>query len=348
VDHNRSRIQREEAPAPWLRRGIWLLFILLALSIGYILYLLGPTGTTAIVRITPGETAFQVGTELQRVGLVRSGKLFAIYLRASRLDRKLRPGVYQLTGNGSRALARALTGGVEPLRIQVTFPEGWQARQMAARLSQVGLDGAGFLELALHPPPNLKPPYDTGPNLEGFLFPATYRFSLIASPQTIIEAMLHRFAQELTPKVVDELKQSHLSIEAWVILASLVQDEAANTQQMPYIAGVFLNRLARGQPLQSDPTVAYALGKPLDQLSWKAGDYQVRSPYNTYLHPGLPPGAIDNPGQAALFAVLHPIRHDPKGKPYLYFFNGTQGRLFLSTTYQGQLRKLRAQGIPIH
>lgn len=108
---------------------------------------------------------------------------------------------------------------------------------------------------------------------------------------------------------------------------------------MPYIAGVFLNRLERGMPLQADPTVAYALGKRLPELSRPDGDFAVDSPYNTYRYAGLPPGPIGNPGRAALLAVLNPVRFDEKGRPYLYFFHA-QGRLYLNVDFAGHLRDL--------
>ena len=108
---------------------------------------------------------------------------------------------------------------------------------------------------------------------------------------------------------------------------------------MPYIAWVFLNRLERGMPLQADPTVAYALGKRLPELSREAGDFQVDSTYNTYRYGGLPTGPIANPGRKALLAVLNPVRQDERGRPYLYFFHA-QGRLYLNVDFAGHLRDL--------
>jgi len=116
-----------------------------------------------------------------------------------------------------------------------------------------------------------------------------------------------------------------------------VQAEAANSSEKPVIAGVFLNRLEIGMPLQADPTVAYGLGKRLPELDRSAGDFEKDTPYNTYTRRGLPPGAIGNPGSEALRAVLNPVRTNEKGQKYLYFLHA-QGRLFLNVDFQGHLR----------
>jgi len=191
----------------------------------------------------------------------------------------------------------------------------------------------------MHPPEDLKPPYDEGPTLEGYLFPDTYEIPVDARPEEIIRLMLRRFDRELTPDREARLSVLGLSVHAWVTLASLVQAEAGSEEEMPWIAGVFLNRLEIGMPLQSDPTVAYALGKDLPELDRAAGDFKTDSPYNTYRNKGLPPGPINNPGAAALAAVLNAKRLSPNGKPYLYFFHA-RGKLYLNETFAGHLRDL--------
>jgi UPF0755 protein len=327
-----------EGPRPWLWRGVVLLFLTFAGLLAYVLWLLGPTGKEATVRIPRGATGAEVARALEGAGLLRSGYLFSAYLRFSGRAKRLVPGVYRLKGEGAFRLARALTGGEEPLRVSLTFPEGLRAVDYGRRLSQAGLDGEGFLRL-VEDPEGLKPPYVEGRTLEGYLFPATYTFDLLATPEEVVRAMLRRFEAELTPPVRQLLQARGLSVHAWVTLASIVQVEAGSEAEMPLIAGVFLNRLERGMPLQADPTVAYALGKSLPELSRPAGDFAVDSPYNTYRYAGLPPGPIGNPGRAALLAVLNPVRLDEKGRPYLYFFHA-QGRIFLNPDFEGHLKDL--------
>ncbi|MGC8904776.1 endolytic transglycosylase MltG [Thermus sp.] len=327
-----------EGSRKWLRRGVVALFLTFLLLLLYALWLLGPTGKEAVVRIPRGVTGMEVARILEEAGLLRSSYLFSAYLRFSGRAKRLVPGVYRLRGEGAFRLARALTGGERPLSVALTFPEGERAVDYARRLSGAGLDGEGFLRLVENPGA-LKPPYVEGRTLEGYLFPATYTFDLLATPEEVVRAMLRRFQAELTPAVQRLLEERKLSVHAWVTLASIVEKEAGSAEEMPYIAGVFLNRLERGMPLQADPTVAYALGKRLPELSRPGGDFQVDSPYNTYRYPGLPPGPIGNPGRAALLAVLNPVRQDERGRPYLYFFHA-RGKLFLNAEFEAHLRDL--------
>ncbi|MCS7057579.1 MAG: endolytic transglycosylase MltG [Meiothermus sp.] len=335
---NNGALQERKIPNRWILRGVLVMFLLLAGLMGHLLYLMGPTGAAAEVRIPRGSGAQAVGRLLEQAGLVRSGYLFALYLRFSGLDKALKPGFYRLEGRGIRAIALALTDPSRPLRVRITFPEGWRASEMAQRLSEHNLDGARFLELVNQPTPELRPPEAEGPTLEGYLFPATYEFPMDATPEEIIRTMTRRMAQEFTPEALERLHSLGLrSVHAWVTLASIVQAEAANPSEKPFIAGVFLNRLELGMPLQADPTVAYGLGKRLPELDRNAGDFSKDTPYNTYTRRGLPPGPIGNPGAEALRAVLNPIRTNEKGQRYLYFLHA-QGRLFLNVDFEGHLR----------
>ncbi len=325
-------------PNRWVLRGVLGMFLLLAAMLGYILYLMGPTGAKAEVRIAKGSGAAAVGRLLEEAGLVRSGSLFALYLRFSGQDKKLRPGYYRLEGKGLRAVALALTDESRPLTVRITFPEGWRAVEMAQRLSENSLDGPGFLKLVQDPPAELRPAEARGPTLEGYLFPATYEFPLDASAEDILRTMTRRMAQEFTPEAKGRLQALGLAdVHEWVTLASIVQAEAANAAEKPLIAGVFLNRLELGMPLQADPTVAYGLGKRLNELDRRAGDFEQDTPYNSYTRPGLPPGPIGNPGAEALRAVLNPQRTNERGQKYLYFLHA-QGRLFLNVDFQSHLR----------
>lgn len=333
----------EKKPARARRRWPWLVLpavlVVLAVVAGWVAWLLGPTGGSAIVEIPAGAGAQAVGRILEENGLVRSGRAFALYARWRGLAGKLQSGYYKLRGEGAARLLRDLTGAGEQVMVRLVFPEGWRAVDYAARLNEAGFDGDGFLDLVNHPPAEWTPSYVAGPTLEGYLFPDTYDLPKGADPAVIITVMLRRFDREVTPQRVEAAKELNLTIHGWVTLASIVQAEAGNAAEMPRIAGVFLNRLDAGMPLQSDPTVAYALGKKLPELDRYAGDFKVDSPYNTYLHPGLPPGPICNPGEEALAAVLEPERYDENGLPYFYFFHAG-GRLYLSPTFNEHLRKL--------
>jgi len=333
-------------PPPAKRRGA--LFYLLGAAVGVfgvllvaalsLWYLVAPTGEVAVVRIPKGAGAAQIGRVLEEEGIVRSGRVFALLARVLGAERELRSGVFRLKGEGTLAVIEELKRA-EPVATRLTFPEGWRAKDYAKRLSAAGFDGEGFLRLVENPPPGLKPPYVLGPTLEGYLFPDTYEIPVEAGPEEIVRIMIRRFERELDEERLAELSVLGLSVHAWVTLASIVQAEAGSEEEMPWIAGVFLNRLEVGMPLQADPTVAYALGKDLPELNRYAGDFEVDSPYNTYRAKGLPPGPINNPGRAALLAVLHARRLSPEGKPYLFFFH-SRGELYLNETFEGHLRDL--------
>ncbi len=329
--------RRQRRGFPWALGFLFLAAFLASLAGGF-WYLAAPTGRTAIVRVPEGAGAAAIGALLEHEGIVRSGWVFALLARATGAEKKLKSGVFRLEGRGTLAVLKELEAP-RPLTVRLTFPEGWRAVDYARRLREAGFDGEGFLALAERPPEALKPPYDEGPTLEGYLFPDTYEIPLGTGPEAIVRLMLRRFAKELTPEREARLSVLGLSVHAWVTLASIVQAEAGSEEEMPWIAGVFLNRLEIGMPLQSDPTVAYALGKDLPELDRRAGDFEADSPYNTYRYPGLPPGPINNPGSAALASVLNARRLSPKGKPYLYFFHA-RGKLYLNETFAGHLRDL--------
>lgn len=329
--------EASERSTPWILRGVLIMFLVLGALLGYVLFLLGPTGKSAQVYIPRGAKAGEAGRILEKAGLVRSASLFSLYLRFSDRDKNLKPGYYRLQGTGLRAVAVQLTEKAQPLTAKITFPEGWRAAQMAARLTENSFDGARFLELVNNPPPDLRPAEARGPTLEGFLFPATYEFGLDASPEEILTAMTRRMSEEFTPQAKETLSKLKLSVQDWITLASIVQAEAANAAEKPAIAGIFLNRLEADMPLQADPTVAYGLNKRLPELDRSAGDFEKDTPYNSYTRRGLPPGAIGNPGADSLSAVLNARRTNDKGQRYLYFLHA-QGRLFLNVDFQGHLR----------
>lgn len=344
TEESRATSERPPAETPgrggslWILRGVLAMFVLLGGLVGYGLYLAGPTGVTAEVRIPRGAGAASVGRILAEAGVVRSSALFAYYLRFSRRDKDLKPGFYRLEGSGLRAVALAVTDDSRPLTVRLTFPEGWRAVDIAARLTENDLDGPRFLELVRSPPPDLRPAEAKGPTLEGYLFPATYDFPRDYSAEDILRAMTRRADQEFTPAARERLAQLKIaSVHDWVTLASVVQAEAANAAEKPTIAGIFLNRLDIGMPLQADPTVAYGLNKRLPELDRGAGDFEQDTPYNSYTRRGLPPTAIGNPGREALRAVLNPVRANAQGRRYLYFLHA-QGRLFLNVDFQGHLR----------
>src|SRR5690606_1000126 len=270
-----------------------------------------PSATPSPVEfeVMPGWAGQRVADELHDVGLVRSATAFEYYLRFRDLDHSIGEGLYALDPTMSaRQVAEALVAGGRPRVAKVVLPEGVRASDVVTRLVDPGIASRDALEELIEDPGlDLAPPYapaDQG--LEGYLFPASYEMPLHATAKAALAQMVARFRAEVAERegLAERLGELGLTVHQWVTLASMVQAEAGNRGEMPVIAGVFLSRLELGMPLQSDPTVAYGLGKPMPALDAVAGDLRVDTPWNTYTRPGLPFGPIGNPGAEALDAVL--------------------------------------------
>lgn len=326
--------ERREPPQRRPGRGwaLALLLIVLAVTSGLavVRFALSPlkaAAATTEFEVLPGWGGARVASALADAGLIRSATAFELLLRFTEADRKLGEGLYDLSpAMSSREIAAALAAGGRPRIVRIVVPEGWRADAVVNRLAANGLGDTPELQALVRSPGELAPPgLPAGSSLEGYLFPATYDLPVHATASQALRAMVARFEEEVTPTVIAALAAAELSVNDWVILASMVQAEAASEEEMPIIAGVFLNRLDIGMPLQSDPTVAYGLGKALPELSAVAGDLRRDTPWNTYTQPGLPRGPIGNPGTHALLAVLAPERLNPDGVPYLYFLHGSEG-----------------------
>ncbi len=321
-----------------VRCGLLLFFLgcllIAARFFSFLLVPAAPAGTSGqeTVRLTipRGLTSREIALLLHEHGLVANPRVFALYASLTGSDRRLQSGVYVLKKSWSpREVLSALRRG-ETLSYRVTIPEGATLDEIASILARKGVVPEEEFRAALaedYPYPFLRglPP---GPRrLEGFLFPATYEFRAGASGREVVAAMLERFERAFTPELRRRAEELGLSVREVVILASLVEEEAKLDSERPLVAAVFLNRLRRGMRLESCATVQYALGKRKEKLSYT--DLKVASPYNTYLHPGLPPGPIASPGLASIKAVLYPAPGD-----YLYFVARGDGSHYFSRSFR--------------
>ena len=276
--------------------------------------------------VMPGWGAARVAAELEEHDLIRFASLFTAYLRFENLDRSIGEGLYDLDRSSSvPEIARRLAQGGRPRVVELVVPEGVRAVDIAQRLGSSELGTVEEFEELIGQPGELRPEYvPEDATLEGYLFPASYEFPVHESPEQVLRRMIERFEQELDEELLARVDEAGFSIHEWVTLASLIQSEAGSDQEMPYIAGVFLNRLDVGMPLQSDPPVAYGLGKRMPELDAVAGDMQRDHEWNTYTRGGMPKGPISNPGREALRAALNPIRADDDGREYFYFLHGRE------------------------
>jgi peptidoglycan lytic transglycosylase G len=273
--------------------------------------------------VAPGDSVGTIGEKLHALGLVSHPLLFRAFVHLRHEGSRLRAGEYSLDGPLSLADVVEMLVRGDVVHRDVTFPEGQTLDQMAATAAAHGLDGAAFLAAAgdAHLIRDLD---KDASDLEGYLFPDTYDVPNTgdkgAESRRLVARMVERFREMIAPELA-RLTDRGLSVREVVTLASLVERETAQPEERPRIAGVFLNRLKLGMPLQTDPTVIYALRKAgsYDGNIHKK-DLSVDSPYNTYKHAGLPPGPIASPGREALRAVLEPS--DTKD---LYFVSRNDG-----------------------
>lgn len=299
----------------------------------------GPTGEVEVV-IPEGAGAVQVAERLGDAGLVTFPRFFAAYVALRGTDDSLKSGRYRFAAGASwAAIASALERGAV-VTVPVTLPEGLRLAEAVDRLSAVTRVGADSL-LTLASDSSLADSLGVpGPTLEGYLFPETYRFAEGAEPRQVLATAVERYRDFWTRERRALADSVGLSEREVVTLASIVEAEARVPEERPVIAAVYLNRLERDMPLQADPTVQYALGEQKERLLYADIDSVADDPYNTYTHPGLPPGPIGSPGEASLSAVLHPAE-----VPYLYFVARPDGSHVFSETHAEHVRaKNRIRG----
>jgi UPF0755 protein len=322
-----------------MRRAFLFLLILAFLAAGY-LYLAiykpyqGFASEGVYVDIPRGSSQRTIARLLAENGVVRSRLAFELLCRVKK-RRTLEAGEYFFDHPvTSFDVYDAIASGRVFVK-EFVVPEGYTMFDIADLAASQGfLTREEFLAAARDPSP-VRDIAPNAPSLEGFLFPATYEFPRHMTGNEMTGAMVKKFRQEWTT-LPEAGPVSHQSVQQIVTLASLVERETPRPEERPHVAGVFENRLRIGQPLQCDPTVAYALTLAgLYSGKLDGGDLHYASPYNTYRNRGLPPGPIANPGEAALRAAL-----DPPPTDDLYFVANTEGGHFFSKTLQEHNRNV--------
>ncbi|MCM2343839.1 MAG: endolytic transglycosylase MltG [Alphaproteobacteria bacterium] len=301
----------------------------------------GPLAEVHYIVIEKGKGLNAIAEQLDRETVISNPLIFKVAARLQQVHTKLHAGEYEIMAGASMAfiLDQMARGNVYDRKL--TFREGltsWQIVQILNKADNLSGDAL------------------TAIPAEGSLLPETYHFMKTDMRQSIIDQMekaMIKARDELWPARDQGLPLN--TIEEALILASIVEKETGVADERGKVAGVFINRLRRGMPLQSDPTAIYALTNgevredgmgPLGRRLLRK-DLEVDSPYNTYKYSGLPPGPICNPGRESLAAVLHPEAHE-----YIYFVaDGTGGHAFARTLAEHeanvtQWRRIRAQGTP--
>ena len=279
------------------------------------------------VRIEPGMSVPQIGALLVANGVIFDADLFRNYSSKYGFGSQLQAGLYAFNKGMSiaSATAKLVDGDVYSPVFLFSIPEGSNIPQIARAAERQGFcSEEEFLTAVEHC--TLRPPQEgVLYPLEGYLFPATYTWDHLLTPEELLAAF---HAEALNRYEEFEVPEGHpLSFAEIIILASVLEKESQYDDEREVVAGVFLNRLELGMPLQSCATVNYILPEFREILTYE--DIATDSPYNTYVYDGLPIGPISCPGELAIRAVLHPAQTD-----YLYFVVGEDGTHIFSRTYE--------------
>ena len=307
------------------------------------------------VQIPEGSNVQEIGSTLEKSGLVKHGLIFSLYAKYKNYS-DLKSGYYNLKKSMStdELIQELQKGGTpepqEPILASLTIPEGYTLEQIAQTVGQLQgefkepltseaflakVQDETFISQLVAKYPNLLgslPTKDSGVRyrLEGYLFPATYTIKNSTTVESLIDEMVAAMDKALSPHYAT-IKDKGLTVNELLSIASLVEKEGAKTEDRKTIAGVFYNRLNLGMPLQSNIAILYAEGKLGQKISLAddaAIDTNIDSPYNVYTHLGLMPGPVDSPSLDAIEASVNQTKSD-----YLYFVaNVEDGKVYFATT----------------
>jgi UPF0755 protein len=285
-----------------------------------------PEAAPVLFLVPRGASAAGIAQRLEAAGLVRSALAFGWLARARGAAGGLRAGEYELSAAQSSDEILGILAEGRVKAWEVVLPEGLRVEEVAQRLADAGLTDAAQFTAFARDPASASALGVAGPTLEGYLFPETYRLPRGLSTREVATALVGQFLavwRELEPRAAEK----GLDMRKVVTLASIVEKETGAPQERPLIAAVFLNRLARGMRLESDPTTIYGI-EGFDGNLRRVHLEDGANPYNTYKIAGLPPGPIANPGAAALRAIVEPAQSDA-----LFFVSKNDGTHVFSRTF---------------
>lgn len=307
----------------------------IAFIVAFLLYSFLPVKVeNKTIEIAYGTSTYNISLLLYRENLLRNPLSFL--LLHSVYKRKLEAGEYEFDGFVFPwEVYEKISKGLKKL-YKITIPEGSDLYDIARILEENGICSAeDFLKYALSEERAKKYGLKT-PSMEGFLFPDTYFFSKNTHPIKVIDTMYKNFLRR-TQELRERLSSDNLSLEEWVIIASMIEKETAKLEEKPLVSAVIHNRIKKGMKLQIDPTVIYALKR---KGEWNGkltlNHLKIDDPYNTYYYYGLPPSPICNPGLESLIAALEPAKVD-----YLYFVADGSGGHRFSDTYIDHINNVR-------
>jgi UPF0755 protein len=272
------------------------------------------------IHIRQGMNFSQITDSLYKYRLIKSKTSFMAVGKILGAERKIKSGYHLLNyGKSNYDYLNELVTGKSLINIRVTIPEGLTLNEIANLFENVfDFTKDDFLKVATDE--NLLKEFEVDhKSFEGYLMPDTYEFNELDNPKLVLITLAREFKKFYDSKIKSGEEKIGLTKNQIVTLASIIEAETNHYEEMPTIAGVYLNRLKRGMKLQADPTVAYAIGTRPNKITYQ--DLKINSPYNTYLYFDLPPGPINCPGREALLAAVNPEKHN-----YLYFVASGDGK----------------------
>ena len=276
--------------------------------------------------VAKGEGVKAIAANLVEKNLIRSPISFYLGVKLLGIERQIQAGDFRLSRTmNTQTVARELTHGMQDA--WVTMLEGWRSEEIAIKLAkELDIPESEFLRVAE----------------EAYMFPDTYLIPRDSTAGAVAAILRNTFQEKVTDRMREDAKKTGLTWHEVVTLASIVEREGKSDEDRPVIAGILLNRLRDGWPLQADATLQYALGyQPFEKSWWKKSltseDKNVRSAYNTYRNPGLPPGPIANPGLASIKAVIYPAETD-----FWYYLHDEKGRAHYARTIEEHERNIAA------
>lgn len=294
-------------------------------------------GNIITVTIPSGANSNKIGAILEEKHLIRNKTMFKLYSKINGLDSKYKAGTYDISSSMDvKAISEILRNGKGFAEtVKFTIPEGYEVRMIIDRLVELGLGERekyeDLMKKADFDYSFIKPIKREEGKLEGYLFPDTYEVYKSSDEKEIIKKMLSRFDTIFNDEYKKRAEELKMSIDEVITLASIIEREAKLEKDRKIISSVFHNRLKNKMLLQSCATIQYILKERKEVLLYK--DLEVKSPYNTYKNPGLPPGPIASPGLKSIEAALYPDDTD-----YLYFFALNDGSHVFSKTFKEHIQ----------
>lgn len=325
------------------RLGILLLLLLMAAAGGawWVKHRLdtpyrGFAGEEVFVDLPSGIGVSAIGERLTEAGVVPDPWTFRLAARLAGVDRKLQAGEYRFAEPATPGDIAARVARGDVYTHPITFPEGLTAAEMADIFGKSGLGTSAEFRAASRETSLIADLDPDAESLEGYLFPSTYALARRAGATATVQAMVTEFNHAFDTQLRMDAAARSMTPRDVVTLASIIEKETARPEERPLVSAVYQNRLKIGMPLQCDPTVIYAM---MLAGTWNGNirrtDLQMDSPYNTYRHPGLPPGPIASPGKSSLEAAVHPA-----AVAYLYFVSRNDGTHVFATTLEEHNRNV--------